>query len=447
MESDSWGELLLVGMLILLNAFFAASEIAVISVRKTRLKQLVEEGNREARIVQRLSENSSRFLATIQVGVTLVGFFTAATAAISLSRPLQQFIALIPLSWVIQISQPLAVGLITLTLAFMMLIFGELVPKALALQHAERISLLVARPLDVLATLASPMVRVLTLATDGVMAIFGGGRRSSLPFVTANEIKTMVDAGEEEGVLAQEEKQMIFSVFDMAETTVREIMVPRIDMFAVDIETSFKEVLEHINKTGHSRIPVYEGNVDNIVGILNAKDLFRHLGALQVSAGLRKIIRPAYFVPESRRVDDLLRDLQRERVHMAIVVDEFGGTAGLVTIEDLLEEIVGEIQDEYDREEPQIERLSEDEAIFDGRVGLHDVNDVLSLDLQGEDYDTIGGLVLTHLGKMPAPGDTVEMEGIAITVLSTLGRRVKKVRVTKLAREEGEGRREEDEGN
>ena len=431
MSADNLGQLVLIGFLILLNAFFAASEIAIISVRKTRLKQLVEEGGAAARIVEKLAEDSSRFLSTIQVGMTLVGFFTAAVAATNLAEPLRALIATLPVPLSTETSHTIAVVLITLLVAFLMLVLGELVPKSLALQHAERISLLVARPIQLLATLALPVVKALTVSTDLIMALFGGGRKSLMPFVTEEEIKTMVDAGEEGGVLEEGEKEMIYSVFELGDTTAREIMVPRMDMVALDVTTPLTETVDAIIKTAHTRIPVYEGNRDNIIGLIHAKDLFPLLRGCDLETSLRSLVRPAYFVPESKKLDDLLRELQQNRMHMAIVVDEYGGTAGLVTIEDLLEEIVGEIQDEYDKEEVQIQGLGEGEAVFDARTSLNDVNETLGLHLEGEDFDSIGGLVYSQLGKMPAPGDEVRVDSVTVAVLSTIGRRIKKVKVTR----------------
>jgi CBS domain containing-hemolysin-like protein len=241
----------------------------------------------------------------------------------------------------------------------------------------------VARPIQLLATLALPVVKALTVSTDLIMALFGGGRKSLMPFVTEEEIKTMVDAGEEGGVLEEGEKEMIYSVFELGDTTAREIMVPRMDMVALDVTTPLTGAVDAIIKTAHTRIPVYEGNRDNIIGLIHAKDLFPLLRGCDLETSLRSLVRPAYFVPESKKLDDLLRELQQNRMHMAIVVDEYGGTAGLVTIEDLLEEIVGEIQDEYDKEEVQIQDLGEGEAVFDARTSLNDVNETLGLHLEG----------------------------------------------------------------
>jgi len=429
---DSVRELLLIAGLILVNAFFAAAEIAIVSVRKTRLHQLVEEGVSEARLVQQLAESASRFLATIQVGVTLVGFFAAAIGAVSLAEPLYRLIVLLPLSIPPDTGHSLAVGAITLLLAFAMLVLGELVPKTLAMAHAERVSLLVARPIAFLAWAFTPAVALLSRTTELVLSLLGQKGKSTLPFITPEEIKTMVDAGEEGGAIEPTEKEMIYGVFEMSRTTAREVMVPRIDVFALEVNTPVPEVIRAAIRTAHTRIPVYEGTKDNIIGIVHVKDLLKCSLETCPAGGLREMLRPVYFVPESKKIDELLREMRAQRVHMAIVVDEYGGTAGLVTLEDLLEEIVGEIQDEYDREEASVQPLGEGEAIFDGITPLDDVNKMLDLDLQAEDVDSIGGYVYAQLGRIPVAGDTITRDGATVTVLATVGRRIKKVKVTKL---------------
>jgi putative hemolysin len=434
-------EFILLAVLITANAFFAAAEIAIVSVRKTRLRQLAEDGNRSAQVAERLSEDSSRFLATIQVGITLAGFFTSATAAVTLSDAVGAWIATLPLpEAIVTHGQAIAVFLITTALAFITLVLGELVPKTLALQYAEPIALAVARPIDWLSRLASPIVRLLSATTNLIAGRFGATQISPMPFVTEAEIKTIVDAGEEGGVIEEEEKAMIYSIFDLGETLAREVMVPRIDVTALESTAPLKEAVQTILEAGHSRIPVYVDTVDNIVGILYAKDLLRYLGNGQSGASdvsLSDIVRPPYFVPESKRIDELLRELQVRRVHMAIVVDEYGGTAGLVTIEDILEEIVGEIQDEYDiAEEPAVERVGPDEYVFDARADLDDVNDLLDTQLPKELGETLGGFIYGQLGKVPATGERLSFNNnVEMEVLEVIGRRIGKVRVRRLVAE------------
>jgi putative hemolysin len=429
--SESMRELALLAFLILLNAFFAASEVAIVTVGKARLRRLVEEGVKVARIVERLAEDSSRFLATLQVGIILVRLSAVATAVISLSDPLQKQIAQVPIEFIAQASLPLAVFSIVIALAFFMLSLGELLPKTLALQHAEPIALAVAYPIDLFATIVSPVVKVLIATSDVAARLFGSQPQGGMPFITEEEIKTMVDAGEETGVIEEDEKEMIYSIFELGETLAREVMVPRIDIVALESKIPIQQALDLILEKGHSRIPVYEHSIDNIIGLLYAKDLLGQLRDGNATVVLRDILRPAYFIPETKRVDELLQDLQQRKVHMAIVVDEYGGTAGLVTIEDLIEEIVGEIQDEYDAEEPFIEVISDDEFIFNARVDLDDINRLMGVELPSEGGDTLGGFIYSQLGKVPKVGDKVLFNGIKIAVLSVVGHRIKKVKVNR----------------
>jgi putative hemolysin len=424
-------ELVLLAFLILLNAFFAASEVAIVTVGKAHLRKLAEEGVKAARTVDRLAENSSRFLATIHVGVILVRFSAVATAVISLSDPLQKWIAQMPIGFIARASLPLAVFSIAITLAFFMLSLGELLPKTLAFQHAEPIALAVAYPIDLFAIIVSPVVKVLIAISDAAVRLFGSQPQGGMPFITEEEIKTMVDAGEETGIIEEEEKEMIYGIFELGETLAREVMVPRIDIVAVESKTPIQQALDLILEKGHSRIPVYEETIDNIIGLLYAKDLLGQLRDGEAAVALRDILRPAYFIPETKKADELLQDLQQRKVHMAIVVDEYGGTAGLVTIEDLVEEIVGEIQDEYDAEEPFIEVISDDEFIFNARVDLDDVNKLMNVELPSEGGDTLGGFIYSQLGKMPTVGDEILFDGIKIAVLSVVGRRIKKVKVNR----------------
>ncbi len=424
--------LVLIGVLILLNAFFAASEIAIISSRKINIRKKAEEGDSAAQTVLKLFENSSRFLATVQVGVTLISFFASAIAAVSAVQLLGSLLSLVAVEFIAANSATIALVLVTLLVAFATMVLGELVPKALAIQHAESIALFVARPIDLLARISSPLIVVLTFASDAILRLFGGGRgQIRMPFMTEDEIRAYVDVGEEEGALQADEADMIYGILDLEKKRVHEIMVPRTDMVALSEDTSFEEAVDVVVRYGYSRIPLYQESLDNIVGILYAKDLLKQMASGAEPPPISKLAKEPLFVPESKRVDELLQELQERRVHMAVVVDEYGGTAGLVTIEDLLEEIVGEIQDEYDREEPQVERINDAEAILDGRVSIDDLNELFDLDITGEEFDTVGGLVIHQLGKMPSLGDSVEMDNVSMQVLSTVGRRIKKIKVTR----------------
>jgi putative hemolysin len=434
-------ELILLAVLISLNAFFAASEIAIISVPKLHLKQMIEDGNKTAKLLFHLADDSSRFLATTQIGVTLVGFLASATAAVSLSDGLSATIEKIPIAGIDQSAHGIAVAIITIILAIITLILGELVPKSIALQHTLRIALFVARPIDLLSRIFNPLVHFLVGASNIITKPFGGKPRRGMPIVTEEEIKTMVDASEEGGAIEEEEREMIYSIFEFGDTLAREVMVSRVDIVAIEAATSVLDAIELVTQHNHSRVPIYQGNIDNIIGVLYAKDLLKVLlekgreasNQIQLSA----LVRPATFTPETKKVDELLEEMQKRRVHMAIVIDEYGGTAGLVTIEDILEEIVGEIQDEYDQaEEPMTQTVNDQEWIIDARANLDDVNDLLESEMPADEADTLGGFVYSQLGKVPLPGDEVHYKNIMLKVMNIAGRRIGKIRVTKRPEEQ-----------
>ncbi|HEV8054240.1 MAG: HlyC/CorC family transporter [Chloroflexi bacterium] len=437
------GEILLIAVLVLVNAVFVAAEIALVAIRRSRVEQLVEEGRAGARTVQRLTAYPSRFLAVIQLGITFVGFLTAvfANETFKLGGLFAQVPALAPYA------ETLAVLLVTLLISFVSIVFGELVPKTLALAHAERVALLLGGPVDLLGRLLAPVVWVLTRITNAINRLLGADRLNP-EAISTEELRILVERGGEQGVLEAEEEQMISAVIELGERRVHEVMVPRVDIAAVPVTATIDEVLDVIVNAGHSRVPVYEQSVDRVVGILYAKDLLPYLKGVDHSPNLRALLRTPVFVPESLSIDDLLHDLQRRKVHIAIVLDEYGGTAGLVTIEDLIEEIVGEIQDEYDLvEEPLVEKLSDDQARVDGRISVEDLADLFDIrneELENEEYDTVGGLIYHHVGSVPKVGDTLSLNGLTFTVETTDGRRVGKVlAVRRRGEEDAAGERAE----
>ena len=431
MESTTVSGLAIIIILVLVNAFFAASEIAIVSVRKTRIKQLAEEKKHPgAMAVLRLTDNPSRFLATIQVGVTLAGFFASAVSAVTAVGMVERALQNVPVPLISDASGPIALAVVTVAIAFFTLVFGELVPKNLAVSYAESMSLLVARPIELVETALAPIVAILVATTNFLLALLGSRERAQIPEMTEEEIRSIIEVGEEEGVVEPMELKMIQGVFDFGETVVREVMVPRIDIVALDKDTSVEDSLHLFLKAGYSRLPVFDGSLDNIVGILYAKDLLKYFGGLVKAEKVTAMMRPPYFIPESKKVDELFTELQRGRRHMAIVVDEYGGTAGLVTLEDLLEEIVGEIHDEYDTMETQTVITGPGEAVVTGKVSLGELNELLDLNLNGEgEYDTVAGLIYTKLGRIPNPGDKITIDGTELTVLAIQGRRIRQVRV------------------
>ena len=420
-------EFVLLALLVLLNGFLSASEVAIAEVRKSRLAQLAEQGHATAKALERLTDDSSRTLATLQLGTTLASFLAAGTAAVTLAPRLA--VELARAAWLAPYSLLLSVLAVTLVLGLVMLVLGELVPKSLAARHAEPFALLVARPLDAAASLVAPLIKALVKLSNLIAGPLGGAARGGMGLVTEEEIKTVVDAGEEGGVLEEEEKEMIYSIFELGDTLTREVMVPRIDVVAIEAATPLPEAADLVIRATYSRVPVYQDTIDNVIGVLYAKDLLRVLRAGDLPVSLAQIVRPAYFVPEAKKANELLEELQKRRVHVAIVVDEYGGVAGLVTIEDILEEIVGEIQDEYDTEEPMFHQEAEGDYVFDARANLDDVSQLLGVQLPAESYDTLGGFLYTQFGHVPNAGEQLRFNGLIIEVLDVSGRRIGKVRV------------------
>jgi putative hemolysin len=440
-------ELGLIVVLVLLNGIFSATEIALVTIRRSRLQQLADEGNGGAMRVQRLKENPGRFLAVIQIGITFLGFLASAFAAVSLVDGMQG--ALDDLGLPAGVASTVALIVVTGLLTLFTIVFGELVPKQIGLAHSERVAFTFSRLIEVLGRIFSPLVAFLTVVTRWVSRLF----RSDVTVderISSEELRLIIEQGGEQGILEAEEEQMIHAVIELGQQRVHEVMVPRIDMVTLAGTATFKEAIETIVAEGHSRIPVFEDSIDEIVGILYAKDLLPFVVRPNADQPeLRTLLRTPVFVPESMTVDDLLHELQRRKVHLAIVLDEYGGTAGLVTIEDLIEEIVGEIQDEYDEEEPMIVRISDDEARVDGRAAVDDLQELFdtTFGLEDEDeYDTVGGLIYHRIGGIPKPGDEVRVDGLLLTVESTDGRRVGKVLVVRVGIGEpgGNGESEED---
>jgi putative hemolysin len=431
--SDVILQIIVVLFLVMIEAVFVAAEIAIVTLRRSRLEQLIEEGNRGALQVKHLLEDRPRFLAIVQIGVTFVGFLASAYAAVNLADRLSGVLVDVPV--IKGVAGGAAVLIVTILLAFFTIVFGELVPKTFALTHTDRVALSLAGPMELVGEILSPVVRLLTWATR----VVSGGRPdvARQTQIGTQELKLIVERGGEEGILEAEEEQMISAVIELGQRRVHEVMVPRTDIQTLEATATLEEVIDTIVSEGHSRIPVYRKSIDEIIGILYAKDLLPLLKGDNQGLDLRKMLRSPLFVPESMSIDDLLHMLQRRKVHIAIVLDEYGGTAGMVTIEDLIEEIVGEIQDEYDVEEPMTERLSEHVARVDGRASVDDLADLFGMELgdleDSDEYDTVGGLIYHRIGGVPKPGDEVRIDAyrLTLTVETTDGHRVGKVLATR----------------
>ena len=414
MDPTAWFEVATIVIALVLAALAASAETSLTSISRVRLRQLVEQKNASAIVIERLHRDPNSYLSTILI-VNTVAIIVASSVATLLALHLYQ--------------QRVAEWLVSLVLSLVVLVACEITPKTLALQRAERVALRMARLVAGATFVMRPIVYVLTAVTRLILGMLGGKAQVRGPFVTEEELKMLVSVGEEEGVLEEEEREMIHGIFEMGDMRVREVMVPRTDLVAIEAREPVEKAVDLVTKHGHTRIPVYEGSLDHIVGVLYAKDLLRAVVRGEQKT-LREIARKPFFTPESNKVQDVLRDLRKNRVHMAIVVDEYGGTAGAVTIEDILEEIVGPIQDEYDiGEEDEIQFISPNEVVLDGRVSVDDVNELLKLDIAGDDYDTIGGYVLNQLGAAPKVGATLKLGSAELRVEAVQGTRIKKVRI------------------
>jgi putative hemolysin len=426
-------ELIVIALLILANGFFSGSELAVVSVRRSRVDQLAEQGDKRAQVVGRLKEDADRFLATVQIGVTLVGSLASAVGGAAAVEYLEPVLQRSGLPFVQQWSEVLALGAVVLGISYLSLVVGELVPKSLALRYPEPIAWAVARPLDLLSRMFSVVVRVLTASSNVLLVLLGSRGTSMEAAVSEEEVKYLVREGAQKGVFDDTEQEFIHSVFDFADTAVREILTPRTEIHAVEIRTPAATALHEMIESGFSRMPVYEEDLDQILGIVHIKDLLRaqEKGPL---ASLRDFLHPALFVPDSMQISHLLRELQVRRSHMAIVVNEFGTVIGLATIEDLLEEIVGEIRDEFDVDEEQpIQALGPEVLLVAGGVAVSELAEQYHVPLEETStYRTVAGFLLAQLERIPKGGESILQAGYRFTIVAMEGRRIAKIRIEKL---------------
>ncbi|HKF36711.1 MAG TPA: hemolysin family protein [Ktedonobacteraceae bacterium] len=412
-DTEAWLQVIILIVALVLAATASAAETAFTSVSRIKLKNQVEAGDEKALKIEQLLTQPNVFLSTILV-VNNVAVIVASSMATVLA---------------LRFSPNLGELIATILISLVVLIFCEITPKTAAVQNPLRWARALVNPVRGAAWLLRPVVWLLTTITNSLVRLLGGQMKHRGPFVTEEELRLLVNVGEEEGVLEEEETEMIRSIFEFADTTVREVMIPRIDMVMLESDATVDEAVDLALQGGFSRIPVYEESVDNITGVLYTKDMLRQLREDHNSLPIRDLVRPAYFVPETKKLDDLLREIRQRRIHMVIVVDEYGSVAGLVTIEDLVEEIVGDIRDEYDREENLYEQVNQYEYIFDAKISIDEFNELMDTDLEDEDYDTLGGFLYAQLDKIPVAGDTIKFKNLTFTVLTTRGRRITKVRV------------------
>ena len=422
-------EILILLFFVLCSTFFSLSETALTAISRIKIKKFLKQGLFGAKALFELRENPNKMLSTILVGNTLVSI-GAASLATSI------FINLLERRSIT--NESIAVILATITMTFLILVFGEITPKTIAMKSSEKIALFVAPIIAFIAFAFSPIIYVLNLFCKPLIKLFGGDTKAHVPFVTEEELKMLLSVGQEEGVIEQEEKDMIHSIFEFSDTTAKAVMTPRPDMFCLDASLPINDAIKRVIDEGHSRVPVYESTVDNITGVIFAKDLLA-LFAEGKQEDLKKVLRPPLFVPESKKLDDLLRQMQSSHMHIAIIVDEYGGTSGIVTLEDLIEEIVGEIKDEFDIEEKSVDVASDGSALVDARLSVNEVNEKIKTALPEGDYDTIGGFVVSLLGKLPTVGDIATFEDLRIYVEKVFKKRITRVKIVKINSAGAEG--------
>jgi CBS domain containing-hemolysin-like protein len=413
------GKIVALVILFVFSAFFSGSETALFSLSKLRIRRLEERKKRGIEVVKRLLEDPHRLITTILIGNMVVNIAVSTiVTAIAITIATNHAI---PNSVGVGVS----IGVVT----FLLLIFGEITPKTYAVQNAETISLLVARPLEIFSIAILPLRRTLESASDLFLPLFRSKHPPRVPSVTEDEIKTMVTVGEREGVLGEEEREMIHSIFKFTDTRAFETMIPRTDMVCLEADATVGEALDLIRKTGHSRIPVYQGRMDNIVGIVYAKDILSHFKKENYQLKLRDSVRPPYFIPETKRVPSLLKEFQKRKIQMALVVNEYGGIEGLVTLEDLVEEIVGEIPPEYRKEERLIERIDRHTLRVSGRLEIDEANRVLKLRLPENGFETIGGFIFNLIGRIPKEGEEINYRKLSFIIEKVTPKRILSVRI------------------
>ena len=425
-------KILLLLALILVNAYFAMAEIAVISLNDAKMEKMAEEGHKKAKLILKLTKNPTKFLSTIQIGITLAGFLTSASAATSFAEMLTAAVTRvtdIPES----IVSPVAVVLITLIMSYFSLVLGELAPKRIGMQIPEKVAFAVAKPLYVLSKLASPFVKFLSLSTNGVVRLLGFDPNADEEVVTEEEIRMMVDVGGEKGVIEDAQKEMIDNIFEFDDMDAGDVMTHRTDVVAADVnDTTLEEFMALAIEHGRSRIPLYDEDIDNIVGIVYIKDLLKYVGKeVKVKGTLKNIMREPYFVPETKACGELFKEMRLKRIQMAVVVDEYGGTAGIVTLEDIVEAVMGDIQDEYDKEEEEISKIDENTFTVEGTIDIEEIDELIGKELPEGDYETLAGFIMDELQCIPKNGEMNEVvfENVKFTVLEVEDRRIEKIKV------------------
>ena len=424
METITGGSLILQFIVIIvltgINAFFSSAEMAIVSINRNKLKILVEEGNKKAIMLENLMKEPSKFLSTIQVGITLAGFFASASAATGLSQYLSIYLGKLKIPY----SSHISMILITFLLSYITLVFGELIPKRIALRSSEKTALASVGIIVMVSKIFSPFVKFLTFSTNVILTVLKMKEDNIEEKVSKEELRSLVEVGREHGIINEVEKEMIENIIEFDEKVAREIMIPRTKVFLIDKNISVDELFEKKEVEVYSRIPVYEDEADNIVGILFMKDLMieAYRKGFQ-NVKLPEIMQEAYFVPETKNVNELFNEMQAEKKHIAILIDEYGGFSGIVTLEDLIEEVMGNIADEFDADDSSIKKLAVNKYLINGELSLNDLNDYFHIELESKHYDTLSGLLIEHMGYIPE--DDEDIEPIIINGISFKPKRVK----------------------
>lgn len=421
-------QLLFLVFLTFVNAFFAGAEMAVVSVNKNKIRRLADNGNKKAVLIQKLLEDSTKFLSTIQVVITFANFFSSASAASGISKILGGWMS----KFNIPFSETIALVIVTLLLSFVTLVLGELVPKRIALQKAEAFSLWTVKPIYIISKVMAPFIKLLSLSTNFILRLAGMKTENIEERVSEEEIKALLESGSEQGVFNEIEKEMITSIFSFDDKIAKDVMVPRKAVYAIDIEEPLEDYVDELLASRHSKIPIYKEDIDNIIGVLHMKDFI--LAAKEntfTGVKIEEIMQEPYFVPESKNTDELFRDLQTKKNHMAILIDEYGGFSGIVTVEDLVEEVMGEINNGYEEEEPEFVQVDDKTYVVDGQMLVDDLNDKLHLKLETENYDTMSGYMVEHLGYIPKDGTHPELkvDDVVLRVDQMEQKAIKKLRI------------------
>lgn len=419
-------QLVLIALLTIVNAFFSSAEMALVSVNKNKIKNLSQKNNSKAKLLEELIDEPSKFLATIQVGITLAGFLSSAAAATGIASQMS-------IGQNIPYSREISMVIVTIILSYFSLVFGELIPKRIALQNAEKIALFSARPIYIVSIITRPFIKILSISTSVILKIIGFKDEKIDEKVSEEELRTLISQSQQDGYIEKEEKDMIESIFEFNDILSKEIMTSRKDTFFINIDEDINENIDKLLSQPYSRIPIYEGAIDNIIGVLHIKDLLieaKRVGFENIK--IKNIMQKPFFVPKTKKANELFKVLQENRIHMALLIDEYGGFCGIVTMEDLIEEIMGDIEDEYDLEENDIIKLDDNTFIVDCSIPLDDFNEKFNLNLKEGEYETLNGYIISKLGEIPQNDENVEIKEdmISIKVIKTNNKKIENVKIS-----------------